>query len=102
MNTLIQGKKLSNVEVTHISTHGLWLLTNNNELFVSFIDFPRFRTAISSALKHVIRLHADILYWPTLDIEIPVKHVRRFPLVSAKPRSTRRSSQQLNTRSVIA
>ena len=62
MKLLIQSQNLSRVDVTHVSTHGLWLLTNNHELFVSFIDFPQFRTAVSSKLKHVTQLHSDILY----------------------------------------
>jgi len=100
MKALIQSKTFSRAEVTHISTHGLWLLTNNSELFVSFIDFPQFRNVSSIKLKHVVQLHSDILYWPDLNIEIPVKHTRCFPLVSAKPCPTKRSCRQAETRSV--
>ncbi|HMS82875.1 MAG TPA: DUF2442 domain-containing protein [Nitrospira sp.] len=94
MKPLILGNNLSRVDVTFISTHGFWLLTNSNELFVSFLDFPQFRTASSSRLKRVARLNPDILYWPDLDIEIPIKHVRSFPLESTRPRPTRRSRRQ--------
>ncbi|MDH4154136.1 MAG: DUF2442 domain-containing protein [Nitrospira sp.] len=101
MKTLIPSKTLSRVEVTYISTHGLWLLTNSSELFVSFADFPQFRNISSIKLKHVAQLHSDILYWPDLNIEIPVKRIRCFPLVSAKPYPTRRSARQAKTRSGI-
>ncbi len=100
MKTLIQSKTLSKVGVTLISRHGLWLLTNNSELFVSFIDFPQFRNVPSIKLKHVAQLHSDILYWPDLNIEIPLKRVRCFPLTCVKPHPPRRSGRQAKTRSV--
>jgi hypothetical protein len=90
MKPLIQGNSLSPVDVTLISAHGFWLLTNSSELFVSFVDFPQFRTATSSKLRHVAQLHPDILYWPDLGIEISVKRVRCFPLDSVKPNPTTR------------
>ena len=100
MKTPIQDECFPRVDVTHISTYGIWLLTHNNEIFVSFNDFPQLRTAISSKLKHVAQLHPDTLYWPDLDTEIPIKHVRYFPLVSPKPRSAVRSRRQTKMRSV--
>ncbi|MCH8812934.1 MAG: hypothetical protein IID07_13990 [Gemmatimonadetes bacterium] len=33
------------VEVTNVSAHGLWLLTDDRELFLPFDDFPWFRDA---------------------------------------------------------
>ncbi len=100
MKPLIQGNPFSRVDVTHISTHGLWLLTNSRELFVSFVDFPQFQTTSSSKLKHVIQLHSGCLYWPDLGVEIPVKRVRCFPLVSAKPRPILRAGRPTHPRSV--
>lgn len=94
MNALTRGKPLSRAAVTHLSTHGLWLLTNTCEIFVSFIDFPRLRAASAAKLKRVAQLQADSLYWPDLNIEIPVKQVRCFPLISVKPRPIRRSGRQ--------
>lgn len=102
MRTLIQGKTLPRVEVTHISTHGLWLLTDNSELFVSLSEFPQFRNVSSIKLTHVTHLHSDMLYWPDLNIEIPVKRVRCFPLVSTKLHRPRRSGRQTKPRSVTA
>ncbi|HRI37273.1 MAG TPA: DUF2442 domain-containing protein [Nitrospira sp.] len=102
MKPLIQRKTDSKVNVTLISTHGLWLLTNNSELFVSFLEFPQFRSASSVKLKHVVQLHSDILYWPDLNTEIPVKRVRCFPLTFAKPHPSRQSIRRAKTRSVTA
>jgi hypothetical protein len=100
MKTFIQGKNFGRVDVTYLSPHGLWLLANDSEIFVSFIDFPQLRTASPSKLKHVVRLRSDILYWPDLHIEIPVKHVRCFPLLSVKPYPTIRSNRQGKTRPI--
>ncbi|MBS0153790.1 MAG: hypothetical protein JSS38_04300 [Nitrospira sp.] len=100
MKRLLQSNALSRVDVTHISTHGIWLLTTTSELFVSFIDFPKFRTASSSSLMHVARLHPDSLYWPDLDIEIPIKHVRCFPLAAPKLHPIKRSGLQTKTKFV--
>ncbi len=102
MKSLILGKNLSRVDVTHISTHGLWLLTHNSEIFVSFIDFPQFRTAAALKLKRVTQLPPNILYWPDLNIEIPVTQVRCFPLEFPKPRPALRSRRPAKARSVEA
>lgn len=99
MKPPIQNNTPSRVGVTFISTHGFWLLTASSELFVSFLDFPQFRSVSSSKLKHVAQLHPGILHWPDLKIEISIKHVRCFPLESTKPRPTTRSRRQAQTRS---
>lgn len=36
------GKHASEIEVTNISTHGLWLLVRGRELFLPYADFPWF------------------------------------------------------------
>lgn len=100
MKATIQDDRFPRVHVTHISTYGIWLLTHNNEIFVSFNEFPQLRTAISSKLKHVAQLHPDTLYWPSLKIEVLIKQVRCFPLLSMKPRLTLRSSRQGKTRPI--
>ena len=100
MQPLIQSETDSKVNITLVSTHGLWLLTNNSELFVSFLEFPQLRTASSIKLNHVVRLRSDILYWPDLNIEIPVKLARYFPLTFVKPHPSRRSARRTKTRSV--
>ena len=39
------GVDTSMVEVTNISTHGIWLLAGGREFFLSYEDFPWFRDA---------------------------------------------------------
>ncbi len=43
MNLEILGQNTSQAEVTHISSHGIWILANNEEMFLSYQDFPWFQ-----------------------------------------------------------
>jgi hypothetical protein len=79
------GTNTSEVEVTNISNHGLWLLIGDKESFLPFEDFPWFKKASVSAILNVEMLSADHLYWPDLDVDLSVEsieHPERFPLVS--------------------
>ena len=80
------GALTSQAEVTHVSTHGLWLLLGDEELFLSFADFPWFRDATIGDLCNIEYPTANHLYWPTLDIDLSVESIRNpsaFPLISA-------------------
>jgi len=72
-------------EVTNISKHCFWLLLGNEELAVSFNDFPWFKNATVEQLTDIQWPSADHLYWPKLDIDLSVHSIRNpaaFPLVS--------------------
>ncbi|MBD2652942.1 DUF2442 domain-containing protein [Synechocystis sp. FACHB-383] len=77
------GKNISNLEVTHISSHGIWLLFGDNELFLSYEDFPWFKDASVKHILNVTEPTANHFYWPDLDIDLTldiIKHPDRFPL----------------------
>jgi hypothetical protein len=97
MRSVIPGKDCSGVEVTHITKHGLWLLTRDNELFISFKEFPQFQDASVSKIMNVTQPTPDYLYWPDLDRELAVKSVRCFPLMSSQSSPTTRSGRQAKT-----
>jgi len=42
MNSLAHGKHTSKVEIGNISTHGVWLIAQNKELFMPYESFPWF------------------------------------------------------------
>jgi hypothetical protein len=82
------GKGISEVEVSHISQHGLWLLLQDRELFVPFTEFPWFKDASIGAILNVEMPHPRHLYWPGLDIDLAVdsiEHPEQFPLISKIP-----------------
>jgi uncharacterized protein DUF2442 len=79
------GIDTSEVEVTHISKQGFWLLLDETEFCLSFDDFPWFKNASVSAILNVRRPQRHHLYWPDLDIDLAVEsieHPERFPLVA--------------------
>lgn len=81
----MHGIATSGVEVTHVSTHGFWVLLGDEELAVPFSDFPWFKQATIEQLTDVQRPTEDHLYWPQLDLDLSVESIRRpegFPLVS--------------------
>jgi hypothetical protein len=92
MRSAQRGKRTSEVEVTNVSLHGLWLLLGDHELFLPFDKFPWFRDASIAQLLRVQLPSSDHLYWPDLDVDLAVEsieHPERFPLVS-KVRSNSR------------
>ncbi len=79
------GTDTSEVEVTQISKHGIWLLLKEKEYFLSFEDFPWFKDASVSAIHNVELLNEHHLYWPDLDVDLAiesVEHPELFPLVT--------------------
>ena len=79
------GAFTSQAEVTHVSTHGLWPLVGDEELFLSFVDFPWFNDATITELSNVEHPTDNHLYWPSLDVDLAVESIRNpsaFPLVA--------------------
>jgi hypothetical protein len=79
------GTSTSEVEVTQISTRGIWLLLKGTEHFLSFQDFPWFKNAHVYAIHNVKLLNPHHLYWGDLDIDLAVESIQqpeKFPLVA--------------------
>lgn len=79
------GTVISAPEVTNVSRHGLWLLHDDEELFLPFEQFPWFRQATIDQIAHVEAPGPAHLYWPELDIDLAVESIRHpeaFPLIS--------------------
>ena len=89
MKSAAPGRSTSRVEVTNVSPHGFWLFIGEEELFVSFKEFPWFKEASIAEIARVELLSAHHLHWPDLDVDLAVEsitHPERYPLVSqAKP-----------------
>ena len=77
------GLTPSAVEVTHVSQNGLWLLLYDEELLLTYDQFPWFRKATIDQISHVERPTQNHLYWPELDVDLAVESIRKpsaFPL----------------------
>ncbi len=101
MKSAMLGKSTSCAEVTNISRHGFWLLVADEELFVSFKEFPWFKDTPVSEILNVEWPQPHHLYWPSLDVDIAVESIRhpeKFPLISKDVRLTKRSSRQKKVR----
>ncbi|MBK6852933.1 MAG: DUF2442 domain-containing protein [Burkholderiales bacterium] len=70
------GAVNSKAEFPHVSRHCVWLLVGNEELAMSFVDFPWFKKATMEQLTNVERASPDHLYWPDLDVDLPVESFR--------------------------
>ena len=87
MRSEMLGKNTSQVEVTNISRHGLWLLVDDEELFLPFDEFPWFSDASVQAVMNVQRQGAEHLHWPALDIDLTldsIRHPEKYPLMSKR------------------
>ena len=77
------GNSIFPVEVTHVSSHGVWLLTQTDELFMSYEDFPWFKNQSIQAILNVEEPSPNHFYWPEIDVDLTaemIKHPERFPL----------------------
>jgi len=79
------GPTTSDVEVTHISRYGIWLLVDDREFFLPFELFPWFKQAPVGAIHQVERPQPHHLHWPKLDVDLTmdsIEHPERYPLKS--------------------
>ena len=104
MKSALRGRSTSQVEVTSVSSHGLWLWLGDREAFLAYDAFPWFKAAPIGDVLKVERVTPDHLYWPALDVDLHVEsidHPEKYSLVSdvrpnkrmqparAKPRAPR-------------
>ncbi len=79
------GTSISGVEVTNISSHGIWLYLYDKEYFLSYDEYPWFRHAKIAEILNVKLLNTHHLHWPDLDVDLTVDsldHPERYPLTA--------------------
>lgn len=82
MNLDTLGESTSAVEVTNISSHGVWLLAHSQEFFMSYEEFPWFADVPVGKILSVEEPTPGHYHWPDLDIDLTtemIEHPQRFP-----------------------
>ena len=77
------GKSTSEIEVTNISVHGIWLYTNGTEHFLPYDEYPWFKDKTVSQIANVEETSPGHYYWPDLDVDLSEKILQNpeaFPL----------------------
>lgn len=85
MSLSAHGTATSAVEVTNISSHGVWLLAHDRELFMSYDDFPWFKEQPVRVIMHVEEPSPGHFYWPDIDVDLTqeiIEHPERFPNIA--------------------
>ncbi len=83
MSSSKHGIPTSGIEVTHVSSHGVWLLVEGRELFLSFDEFPWFKDASIGEIINVEIAAPGHIRWPELDVDVAIEsidHPEKFPL----------------------
>ncbi len=62
-------------EVTHISSHGIWLLTHDKELFMPYEEFPWFKDQPVKSIINVEEQSSGHFYWPDIDVDLTVESI---------------------------
>ncbi len=85
MSSSMHGIRTSGAEVTHVSSHGIWLLADGREHFLSYDDFPWFKEAPIGKVINVKQVSTGHFYWPDLDVDLDIdaiEHPGKFPLTA--------------------
>lgn len=85
MRLLVHGNKISDIEISNISAHGIWLFAHDKELFMSYENFPWFKDQPVKFILNVEEPSPGHFYWPELDVDLTeqiIEHPERFPLKS--------------------
>jgi len=64
------GKNTSEIEVTNISGHGIWLYTNGTEHYLPYDQYPWFKDKTVSQITNVEESSPGYYYWPDLDVDL--------------------------------
>ena len=80
------GTLTSEIEVTQITTHGIWLYVKGAEYFLSYKQFPWFKDAKVKEIIEVTIEGKNTLHWDLLDVDLSIDIIANpdnYPLISA-------------------
>ena len=70
MKSKTLGENTSITEITNISSHGIWILTGDRELFRSCEYITWFKDIPVSKILNVEEPSPAHFYWPDLDVDL--------------------------------
>ena len=82
MSSSMHGIHTSGTGVTHVSSHGIWLLSGGHEHFLSYDNFPWFKDASIGKVMNIEEVSPGHFYWPELDIDLgidSIEHPEKHP-----------------------
>ena len=82
MSSLAPGESTLAVEISNISSFGVWLLVRDKEMFLPYDEFPWFKDRPVREILNVEELQPGHFYWPELDVDLTeeiIEHPERFP-----------------------
>ena len=83
MKSSAVGDCISKVEVTNVSSQGIWLLVKQREFFISYEMVPGFKDARIADILNVSIEHDEYLFWPSLGIDLEldsIENPEQYPL----------------------
>jgi hypothetical protein len=78
-----RGKSTSSSEVTNIGKNGFWILHEGREYYISFEDYPIFKSAIVEEIYSMKVVGHHQLRWKELDCDIEIAALEKpadYPL----------------------
>ncbi len=78
------GIDTSEVEVTNISSHGIWIYIRGKEYFLPFDEFPWFKNATISQIQNLQFIDGRHLRWPEIDVDLELDSLKNpgdYPLI---------------------
>jgi len=82
------GKSTSEIEVTNISGHGIWLYSNGTEYFLPYEEYPWFKDKTVSQITNVEESSPGHYYWPDLDVGLSENILQNPDAYPLKAKST--------------
>ena len=82
MSFSVSGSTTSEVEVTHVSRHGVWILSHDKELFMPYDEFPWFEDQPIRAVLNVEEPSPGHFHWPDIDVDLTedmIEHPEKYP-----------------------
>ena len=85
MKSSTPGTNTSQAEVTHVDTHGIWVLVTGREYFLPHEEYPWFKKASIEDVLNVQLHHGTHLHWSELDVDLcldSIEHPDQYPLIA--------------------